>query len=292
VATGVATGTSTISATDGSVSGATTLTVTAATLTSIAVTPANQTIAGGTTEQFTATGTFTDGSTANITSSVTWNSSNTAVASINASGLATGLTAGSSTITAALGSVSSATDLSVTPATVAAVSVLWGTAGSASLQTAADGLRLLPVGRTMDLPWLGINRISITLSQAASLTSAEVTVTSADGINYGPVTISGSGTNYLITLAQPINTADRVTFTISNPTIATYTRRLDVLPGDVNDDGVVTLQDALIVRNEYLGLAPVTIPVIFLDVDGDGVVDVNDYNDIRRLIGTELPPLI
>ena len=95
----------------------------------------------------------------------------------------------------------------------------------------------------------------------------------------------------MITLAQPINTADRVTFTITSSTIATYTRRLDVLPGDVNDDGVVTMQDALIVRNEYLGFAAVTIPVIFLDVNGDGVVDVNDYNSVRRLIGTKLPPL-
>ena len=40
------------------------LTVTAATLVSIAVTPANPSIAKGTTQQFTATGTYTDSSTA------------------------------------------------------------------------------------------------------------------------------------------------------------------------------------------------------------------------------------
>ena len=69
----------------------------------------------------------------------------------------------------------------------------------------------------------------------------------AVGINYGPVTISGSGTNYVITLTRPINTADRVTFTIASPAIATYTRRLDVLPGDVNDDGAVNTTDGLLI---------------------------------------------
>ena len=34
---------------------------------------------------------------------------------------------------------------------------LMGASGSAPLQTAADGLRLLPAGRNTDLPWLGIN---------------------------------------------------------------------------------------------------------------------------------------
>ncbi len=43
------------------------LTVTAATLQSIAVTPANPSIAKGVTQQFTATGTYSDSSTANVT---------------------------------------------------------------------------------------------------------------------------------------------------------------------------------------------------------------------------------
>ena len=82
-----AAGSTTISATSGSISGSTTLTVTSATLVSIAVTPANPSIANGLTEQFTATGTYTDNSTQNLTTQVTWSSSNTAVATVsNASG--------------------------------------------------------------------------------------------------------------------------------------------------------------------------------------------------------------
>ena len=41
---------------------------------------------------------------------------------------------------------------------VTAVSVGWGTQ-TAALQTAADGIRLLPAGRKTDLPWLGIDRL-------------------------------------------------------------------------------------------------------------------------------------
>ena len=74
-----------------------------ATLNSIEVTPANQTIQTGTTRQFTATGTYSNTTkTQNITSQVTWTSSNTAVATINGSGLATGMSAGSTNISATL----------------------------------------------------------------------------------------------------------------------------------------------------------------------------------------------
>ena len=140
-----------------------------------------------------------------------------------------------------------------TAVSVTAVSVGWGTQ-TAALQTAGDGIRLLPAGRKTDLPWLGIDQVSITLGAAATLTAGDVTVTSAIGVNYGPVTVSGSGTSYTITLAQPIDKADRVTITIGSASIATFTRRLDVLPGDFNDDGVVNSQDLVGVRNEMAGL--------------------------------------
>src|SRR5208282_2242969 len=74
----VAAGTAMITAMSGSITGSTTLTVNPVpvTLQSIAVTPANPSITLGNTEQFTATGTYSDGTTPNITSSVTWSSSN------------------------------------------------------------------------------------------------------------------------------------------------------------------------------------------------------------------------
>ena len=71
-------------------SGATTVNVTAAVLTSIAVTPTTPSIAKGTTAQLTATGNFSDGSTQDLTQSVSWTSSDTTVATVDPNGLVTG----------------------------------------------------------------------------------------------------------------------------------------------------------------------------------------------------------
>jgi len=126
LATSVTAGTAKITATLGSVvSPSDSLTVTAATLKSIAVTPANPSISQSQTQQFTATGTYSDSSTKNITTSVTWASSNTGVATIGtSSGLATSVTAGTAKITATLGSVVSPSDsLTVTAATLKSIAV-------------------------------------------------------------------------------------------------------------------------------------------------------------------------
>ena len=134
--------------------------------------------------------------------------------------------------------------------TITGASATWGSQ-TVALQTQSDGLRLLPSGRSTDLPWFNINQIAITLSQATTVSPGDVSVSGIAGGSYGPVTISGSGTtSIVITLAKPISNPDRVTLTISNSAIVTYTRRLDVLPGDVNDDGAVNTTDGvLILRN-------------------------------------------
>jgi hypothetical protein len=115
--TAVGTGTSSIQAVSGAVSGSVTLTVTAATLVSIAVTPANPTIETTGTEQFTATGTYSDNSTQNLTTTVTWSSSQTNIATISntagTNGLATAVANGTTTIQAMLGSVRGSTALTV-----------------------------------------------------------------------------------------------------------------------------------------------------------------------------------
>ena len=69
-------------------------------LISITVTPANPSIVAGNTQQFTATGHFGGGRTQNLTTSVLWGSSAPGVATITAAGLASGVSSGSTTITA------------------------------------------------------------------------------------------------------------------------------------------------------------------------------------------------
>lgn len=90
------------------------------TLSSITVTPGNQTIQTGTTRQFTATGNYSDGSTLNITAQTTWASSNTSIASINRTGLAIAVNPGTTTISATLSGVTGSTSLTVqaTPLTL------------------------------------------------------------------------------------------------------------------------------------------------------------------------------
>jgi len=114
----------------------------APTLTSIAVTPTNPAIQAGSMQQFTATGTYSDNSTQNITSQVTWASSNSSVAAINSTGLATGTAVGGSTISATKGSVSGSTTLTVQPVPVKIIttSLPGGTVGVAySATLAASG---------------------------------------------------------------------------------------------------------------------------------------------------------
>ena len=121
--TAVGAGTSKIQAVSGAVSGSAILTVTAATLVSIAVTAPSLSIAKGTSEQFTATGTYSDNSTQNITSSVTWSSQSTGVATITAGGMVTAVGTGTSSIKAVLGSVSGSATLTVTSTTLVSIAV-------------------------------------------------------------------------------------------------------------------------------------------------------------------------
>lgn len=116
--TGVAAGTSVITATFGVQKASTTATVSTATLSSIAVTPAAATVAVAGKQQFVATGTYSDNSSAIITNSVAWTSANNAIATVLNTGVATGVSAGSTTITATLGARSGNAALTVTAAFV------------------------------------------------------------------------------------------------------------------------------------------------------------------------------
>ncbi|HVH10526.1 MAG TPA: alkaline phosphatase family protein, partial [Gemmatimonadales bacterium] len=96
---GVAMGSTSITATSEGKSGAATLTVTNVPVASVAVTPATATITVGQTVQLTATPRDASGNpvTGRV---VTWSTSDTTIALVNASGLVTGRVAGTATITA------------------------------------------------------------------------------------------------------------------------------------------------------------------------------------------------
>lgn len=89
------------------------------TLTSLAVGP-TATINQGATVQETAVGTYNDGST-NTVSDVQWSSSTTTVASVNTSGLVTGNSPGTTTITGASGATTGTSTITVSLGNVTAL---------------------------------------------------------------------------------------------------------------------------------------------------------------------------
>jgi len=141
LATGVAAGVTDIAATySGVLSNPAALTVTAPkpTVQTIVVEPGNATLSIGGTQQLTATAYYSDGSSKEATNEATWESSDKSVATIDNTGLATGVDVGNAQITASLEEVSSDPVLvSVVP-----VSVPWAMIGGIIAAALALGLFL------------------------------------------------------------------------------------------------------------------------------------------------------
>lgn len=110
---GISAGTSIINASYQQGSTQTIATVTSGTLTSLTIAPLTTSISVGATQQFSATGTFSDGTQQDLTGQVSWSSSNVNVATISTTGLATGVASGSTTIAAAINGLTAQTTLSV-----------------------------------------------------------------------------------------------------------------------------------------------------------------------------------
>jgi uncharacterized protein YjdB len=131
LALGVSPGSANITASFGGKTDTSTLTVTNATIVSIAISPANPTLGPGSNQALTATGTFSDGSTQTISGApkTTWSSDNIAVAQVNTSapgvakGLVTAISAGTANVTATFNGVNGSTVVTVTGATLSGISV-------------------------------------------------------------------------------------------------------------------------------------------------------------------------
>ncbi len=135
LATGIAGGTVTITATYGGFTATASLTVTAATPTGIVLTPASPSIQVGQTQAFVATLVYSDNTTSVVTAQATWSSSDPSVATVTTpgggpgpgggggGGTATAIAKGSATITATYGGLSGTATLTVTDPPLAYVQV-------------------------------------------------------------------------------------------------------------------------------------------------------------------------
>lgn len=92
-------------------------------LQTVTVGPANLNLNQNSTQQMTATGTYDDGSTKNLSTGVVWSSSDTSVATVSTSGIVTGVSVGSATITAEDGTVSGTSSVTVALANVTSIKI-------------------------------------------------------------------------------------------------------------------------------------------------------------------------
>ena len=112
--TGVAEGSSIISAAFGGKIATSTASTAAATLSGISISPASATISVGAKQAYTVTARYSDNSTANVTASAAWTSSVTGIATVLNTGVATGVAVGTTTITATLNGQAANAALTVT----------------------------------------------------------------------------------------------------------------------------------------------------------------------------------
>ena len=186
IVTGVAPGTTTITATFSGLTASVQLTVTPATLAGLSVEPAALTLPVGPKRPLRAMGHFSDGTTQDLTARAVWGSSNAARATVGdgafgAKGYVSGVSPGSATISASFGGIGASAAIDVSTAVLQSIGVLNPPAG-----------RLMMF---MDLPM----EASGTYSDGSSFDiTAQTTWTSSDSaiIEVSGRTITGVGEGY------------------------------------------------------------------------------------------------
>jgi uncharacterized protein YjdB len=237
--TAIVAGTSTVTATSGSISGTASVTVSSATLVSLAIAPANSTMPDEANKQFTATGTFSDSTTQDLTQLVLWKSSNPAVAIINASGLVTSVATGSSTIQASFGSVVQSTTLTVSNVALASIAI------TPASPTISKGtlLKFTATGTYTDGSTATLTNVSWKSSkpQFANVRSSGI----VHGKKAGSLTISATAFGVTGTTTLTVGTGTLVSTAITplNPSVSTGSTQQFIATGTFSDG---TIQDVTI----------------------------------------------
>jgi hypothetical protein len=218
--------TATITATIGTFSpiAPATLTVSDATLQSIAVSPASATIAPTTQINYTATGTFSDGSTQDLTSLVKWSTTNPP-AKFSKSTL-TGESAGTTAVNAVapknLGSVEGSGMITVTSATLAAqnpIAVMPATA----FMTPGGALTFSAIGTFSDDSTQDISSIvtwSTGSPNVATIASSKVPIVTGQGVGQSTVTAKVGGLSGTASLVIALPTQISLAVTPATASVA------------------------------------------------------------------------
>ncbi len=217
-------GTTQVRATLGTLTGSTSLTVNAATLTSLSITPAAQTLPIGAPLQYAATGVFSDGLARNVTTLVDWQSSNVSVATISnfpgSRGLLMSVGAGNAIIRASLGGLVSEGQLRVTNASFESLTLSpplarIGLQGVVSFRATA----IYTDGTAIDVSelsgWTSSNAGIATVRNDTGFRGVTV------GLSPGNVTITASFTGHLGTASLTVSNATLLDLFISPAVVRT-----------------------------------------------------------------------
>jgi hypothetical protein len=224
LATSHGAGTSSIHAADPEtgVSATTTLTVTPAALVSISVSPSSATITAGTTQAFTATGTYTDGTTQDLTAVVGWTASGECLGQTELPGVFLGNAACTSIVTA----TDAASGISGT-ATLTVTVVLMSIAVTPANLT-------LNVGSSANMAatatYSDQTQMDVTLATTWTSSAPDIVRVSNDGGSVGLATalLQGSAT---ITATDPATgISGAVTVAAAQPVASSYPLTLTFLP--------------------------------------------------------------
>lgn len=213
VATGLAPGTATVTGTVAAALGARAVmidvTITAAELASIGVTPALSTVATGSTLQLDAQGVWTDGTTTALTSQVTWTTADDTKLAVAPTGLATALGAGIVRVTARMGELSGIVDVVVTPAHLVSLSI-------------TPPLPRLARGTFGQLVATGLFSDATTqdLSSAVTWTSAAPHVATVSNAEGSGGLLAGLAEGTSVVTAELTGVSGSTTVTVSNATLA------------------------------------------------------------------------
>lgn len=93
------------------------------TITALSIAPTNSTLAPGVTQQFTATATYGNNTTGDVTKNVSWSTTPTNIATVNATGLVSGLALGTATVQAQSGSVIASTSVTVATKAISSIAI-------------------------------------------------------------------------------------------------------------------------------------------------------------------------
>ncbi|HET9791673.1 MAG TPA: Ig-like domain-containing protein, partial [Candidatus Angelobacter sp.] len=151
--------------------------------------PQTSAVAAGLTQQFTATGSFSDGTSKPITS-VTWSSSDTTLATVSSTGLATTLKQGSVNISASSGTVKGNTSLVIGPAQAkglvispATPNIILGAAATTQLSALVTFTDSSTVDVSATATWSSSNPTVATVNSTGAVTPARLGYTKITAIS-------------------------------------------------------------------------------------------------------------